>query len=124
MSDFRVIIAGGRDFNDYDLLEDFCDQCLASKERAQVVTISGKLAGADTLGERYARNRGFRTVYVKADPEKHGAMCQGIFGRNKEMVGQADAAIIFWNGTSNDMWNLRQECRNAGIPFRVKKYQP
>ena len=56
--DFRVIIAGGRDFNDYPLLKAKCDKILASKSQTHnIVVITGAARGADSLGEQYARER-------------------------------------------------------------------
>ena len=45
---FRVIIAGGRDFNDYGLLSDTMDHLL-SKVDNSIVIVCGKARGADTL---------------------------------------------------------------------------
>ena len=47
----KVIIAGGRDFNDYDTLQSYCDSMLANQQTVEVV--SGTAKGADILGERY-----------------------------------------------------------------------
>ena len=58
--DFRVIIAGGRDFNDYPLLKAKCDKILASKSQTHnIVVITGAARGADSLGEQYARENGY-----------------------------------------------------------------
>lgn len=120
MSEFRVIIAGGRDFNDYDLLEDFCDQCLASKDRSEVITLSGKARGADTLGEKYARHRGFRTRYFPADWDRYGKMAG--MKRNMEMIENADALIAFWDGKSKGTAHVIREAKLAGLKVRIKRY--
>lgn len=52
---FQVIIAGGRDFADYGLLQAKCDQFF--REKPPTAIISGAARGADTLGARYARER-------------------------------------------------------------------
>ena len=54
---FRVIIAGTRYFNDYSLLKETADRLLADKITAgyNIVIVSGGYAGADLLGERYAK---------------------------------------------------------------------
>ena len=49
---FQVIIAGGRDFADYGLLQAKCDQFF--REKRPTAIISGIARGADTLGTRYA----------------------------------------------------------------------
>lgn len=48
---FKVIIAGGRDFNDYALLCERCDRLLALKRQSHsIVIVSGTAKGADCLG--------------------------------------------------------------------------
>ena len=60
MDSFRVIIAGCRDFNDYELLREKCDYMLSKKKDThKVIIVSGHAAGADALGEVYASERGF-----------------------------------------------------------------
>ena len=54
-TNFKVIIAGGRDFSDYELLLEKCDYYLTEKTNVEVV--SGGAKGADILGERYAKER-------------------------------------------------------------------
>lgn len=56
----RVIIAGGRKFNDYTLLREECLQIFRQlksegydTKRDKITIISGKANGADTLGERF-----------------------------------------------------------------------
>ena len=60
MESFRVIIAGCRDFNNYELLKEKCDHMLSKKKDThKVIVVSGHAAGADALGEVYASERGF-----------------------------------------------------------------
>ena len=51
----KVIIAGSRDFNDYELLKKTCDKILINQKDIEIV--SGGAKGADALGERYANER-------------------------------------------------------------------
>lgn len=48
----KVIIAGSRDFDDYDRLEEMCDKFLSRHKEVEIV--SGTARGADRLGEQYA----------------------------------------------------------------------
>lgn len=52
---FQIIIAGGRDFNDYPLLERTVDQFLADVHD-EITIFCGTARGADSLGERYAKS--------------------------------------------------------------------
>ena len=53
----KVIIAGGRDFKDYNRLKEVCDKILINQNNIEI--ISGTAGGADTLGERYAQDKGY-----------------------------------------------------------------
>ena len=90
--EYRVIIAGSVSFQDYDLLRAKCDAILSEKQRTHnVVVISGTARGADRLGERYAREKGYRLRQFPADWDTHGRSAGPI--RNGEMAKNADALI-------------------------------
>lgn len=71
MKELRIIIAGGRDFKDYNLLsstimqylEDVDDTGIVSNPK-QVKFISGTARGADSLGEQFAYTWGYDVVKV------------------------------------------------------------
>lgn len=67
----RVIVAGSRDFADYNFLRDKLD-FLLSRVNEDVTIISGCARGADSLGERYAKERGLTLLRMSADWQKHG----------------------------------------------------
>ena len=73
---FRVIIAGTRHFNDYGLLREYADKLLENKRAAgeKIIILSGHCYGADLLGERYARERGYPV-------EVYEAQCSDGFSR-------------------------------------------
>ena len=59
MNNYRVIIAGCRDFNDYALLKQRCNYYLQEKMVTHnVIIVSGHASGADALGERFAEEHG------------------------------------------------------------------
>ena len=54
--EFRVIIAGTRDYSDYQLLRDRCDAILSAKRQdSNIIMVSGTARGADQMGERYGQ---------------------------------------------------------------------
>ena len=57
MDEIKVIIAGGRDFNNYEHLMNACDFMLQRMNWVEVV--SGGANGVDILGEKYAYDRNF-----------------------------------------------------------------
>ena len=67
ISKYRVIIAGCRDFADYELLKEKCDGYRENGEKEEGVGVTGQAFGADALGERYAQERGFQLETYPAD---------------------------------------------------------
>lgn len=62
MGKYKVIIAGCRDFSNYALLAEKCDYYLHDKiQTHEVIIVSGHAKGADTLGEKYAQERGLNS---------------------------------------------------------------
>jgi len=116
---FKVIIAGGRDFNDYELLKKKCDYYLQFVED-EVVIISGMARGADSLGERYAQERGLKLEGYPANWKLYGKSAG--FKRNQVLVKNASAAICFWDGKSPGTKNTIDLCKQKGIPCKVVKY--
>jgi len=112
----RVIIAGGRDFSNYDYLVD------AIEESGYKITtvISGHATGADTLGEIYADDNDIPLEVYPADWSKYGKVAGFI--RNAQMADVADSAVIMWDGKSNGTKNMVQEMKKRGLPFFVRYY--
>lgn len=115
---FRVIIAGTRTFNDYDLLQASCDRLLAEKRRTHaIVILSGTARGADSLGERYAHEHGYAVEKYPADWQRDGKAAGPI--RNAQMAKVADALIAFWDGKSRGTKNMIETGKRKGLAVRV-----
>lgn len=112
----RLIIAGGRDFNDYELLERECIAFIAQlngvmyiPKREDIECISGGQRGADKLGEIFAITNGYKRAQFVADWDKFNRSAGPI--RNTDMAKYAAAPefisegnlcglIAFWDGES------------------------
>ena len=116
---FNVIIAGGRDFSDYALLAKTMDHLL-SNIRDDITVICGKARGADTLGEQYAKERGFSVQYFPADWKRYGKSAG--YRRNAEMAENADALVAFWTGKSRGTKHMIETAKTRGLKVRVKRY--
>ncbi len=120
---YRVIIAGGRDFDDYGLLCESCDRLLAQKHQTHsIVIVSGAARGADTLGERYAHERGYAVEQYPANWEQDGKAAGFI--RNAQMASVADTLIAFWDGHSRGTAHMINQARQKSIPYRIVKFGP
>jgi hypothetical protein len=92
----KIIIAGGRDFTDYALLKQKCGKILQRQTKIEI--ISGTARGADSLGEKYAKEMGYKVTRYFPNWKEHGKSA-GII-RNIQMAENADACIVFWDGNS------------------------
>lgn len=120
-SDFRVIIAGGRDFDDYVKLVKMCNSILRYKEYShRIVILSGLARGADTLAVKYADEFHFECVGYSADWGRYGESA-GI-KRNAQMAENADALIAFWDGHSKGTKNMIEQAQSRGLQIRIIKY--
>lgn len=114
----KIIIAGGRDFNDFDLLCQKTDIILSRQSEIEIV--SGTANGADKLGERYAQERGYPIKRFPADWSRWGKRA-GYF-RNEEMAEYADALIVFWDGSSRGTKHMIDIAIARGLDIRIIKY--
>lgn len=115
----KVIIAGGRDFNNYDFLCDRCDYYLQNQTEIEIVC--GKARGADSLGERYGTERGFKISEFKPDWDKFGKSAG--YRRNSEMADYADALIAFWDGESKGTSHMIDLATEKGLKVRICTYK-
>ena len=120
----RIIIAGGRGFVDYELLEQKVDEIL--KDIKEPVIISGGARGADTLGEKYALEHGIRLVRFPADWKKYGKGAGYL--RNQEMAeyamkGTNSILIAFWDGLSRGTNDMIQRAESYGMKVYIIHYE-
>jgi len=116
----RVVIAGCRDYNNYDEAKLYIDFCLSNIRRENdIVIVSGCASGADAIGERYARQNGFKVEKYPANWEKYGRGAGPI--RNKQMAQACDYVICFWDGKSRGTKSMIEFARECNKPVRIKK---
>ncbi len=116
---FRVIIAGGRDFNNYPGLAKVMDRLLANVTD-EIVIICGMAQGADRLGERYGKERGYSIRYFPADWDGKGRGAGFI--RNEEMAKNADALVAFWDGQSRGTKHMIETAGKHKLDTRTIRY--
>ena len=85
----------------------------------QVIIVSGGAPGADSLGERYAKERGLAVERYPADWSKHGKAAGPI--RNEQMASVADALIAFpLEGAANrGTYNMVRLAKERDLQVRV-----
>ena len=118
---YKIIIAGGRDFMDYNLLKEKTNKILQEKKVThKIVIISGCARGADTLGLRYASENAFDVEEYPADWDKYGKKAGYV--RNVEMAENADSLIAFWDGKSKGTKHMIDIATERNLPTRVIRY--
>lgn len=111
----KVIIAGGRNFDDFNKLCQVCAEFLQDQNNVEIV--SGAYKGADLLGERYAAERNYPIKQFPADWRRYGKSA-GL-KRNTEMANYADMLIAFWDEKSKGTKNMIDLATQAGLKVKV-----
>jgi len=118
---FKIVVAGGRSFDDYGLLKDRLDSFTNTKSKThEIVIVSGTAKGADTLGETYAFEHELAVEMFPAQWDKHGKSAG--YKRNAEMANAADAVVVFWDGKSKGSKHMIDIAKKVGLPLRVVIY--
>lgn len=132
---FKVIIAGGRDFSDYEYLKRSCDNIL--KNKTDIIIISGCADGADKLGEKYAEERGYDVLKFPAPWDDVEGKSRYEIGftkagkkywkkagpfRNAQMANAADALIAYWDKRSPGTKDMIDKASEKRLLIRIKNY--
>jgi hypothetical protein len=118
----KLIIAGGRDFIDYNNLHQTVWQLYGDDTITEIV--SGTANGADKLGERFADAHGITVKRLAADWELHGKSAGHI--RNGSMARYADELLAFWDGDvkNSGTFDMITQMNNLKKPVTVVMYKP
>ena len=117
-SPFRVIIAGGRDFDDYDLLCEKCDRIFSHCKPTTI--ICGEARGAHQLGATYANKHGIEVLSIPAQWDLYGKRAGYL--RNVAMADRADALVAFWDGQSKGTKHMIQTAEKRCLLTRIIRY--
>lgn len=113
----KVIVAGTRTFNDYDLLKYKLDIYLSNL--SDICIVSGGSRGADHLGEIYSKERGYNLEVYPADwslGKKAGYI------RNEEMAKIAQYLVVFWDGKSRGTYNMIELAKKYKLKIKMVRY--
>lgn len=113
----KIIVAGSREFEDYEMLKNKLDKLLINQKEIQIV--SGGCRGADELGERYAKEKGYSIKVFKADWNKYGKKAGPL--RNRQMAEYADGLVAFYKEGSRGTKNMIEEATEKKLKIRIIK---
>lgn len=133
MKEMRIIVAGSRDFKDYQLLSDKIMEYLTDMDDteifenpSQVKFISGTARGANVLGEQFAYTWGYDVVKFPADWDGLGKRAGYV--RNAEMAkyamadGNYGVLIAFWDGKSKDTKHMIDLSEKNGLEVHIVRF--
>ena len=109
----KVIIAGSRNFNNYQLLED----TMKSLNLDIDTIVCGCAKGADSLGRNWAKNHQIPIVEFPAKWEFYGRAAGYI--RNHKMGDYADFLVAFWDGQSRGTEHEIDLCKEMGKKYDI-----
>ena len=115
MIEYRLVVAGCRDFNNYCKLATEINKHLKSlNSDYSIIIVSGGASGADALGERYANEHKLKIERYSAEWEKYGRGAGPR--RNAQMAQVADEVMVFWDGQSRGTRNMIECAQKANKP--------
>ena len=123
LNSYKVIVAGGRDFDNYEFLKEKLDETfesLGDLDAHPIEIISGMADGADILGIKYAKEHKQTMVLYPANWDKYPRMA-GIL-RNMNMLVTATHLVAFWDGKSHGTKHMIEIAKEKGIPVWIYKY--
>lgn len=113
----RVIVAGSRGFNDYELMKEKLLLFFSNLELEDIEIVSGTASGADKLGEKFAKEHGCSIKRFPAEWNEYGRKAGMI--RNNEMADYADACVCFWDGHSKGTAGMARIADRKGLNLRI-----
>jgi hypothetical protein len=121
----RVIVAGSRDFDDYGLVRKTLDEILVNMPPSNTCIVSGTARGADMLGERYARERGYKVAPFPAKwrDEKGNYDPSAGHTRNARMAEIATHLVAYWDGQSRGTAGMIALASGRGIETRIIRFE-
>lgn len=118
MTEFRILVCGGREYGDKERVFKILDAAARSLADRHIKIIHGAATGADSLAELWATERQIKSQAFPADWDTYGKRAGYV--RNKQMLdeGKPHAVIAFPGGVGTRM--MVQLAKRYGIP--VKEY--
>jgi YspA, cpYpsA-related SLOG family len=118
------IVAGGRHFQDYKLLRSKLLYIFSNYDLKDVTIVSGGAKGADSLGERFAKefsNKGVSLLRKPADWKTFGKRAGYL--RNAEMAEISNACVCFWDGESAGTKHMIDIATERGLMLQIIRYE-
>ena len=123
----RIIICGGRHFSDQERLETVMSSLMEENDLSSedIEIVSGHCAGADILGELWAKNHSSKCTVFPAEWNKYGRAAGPI--RNTKMIEYAEGAkipivVAFVNERTKGTWDTVHKAQKKNIMVVLNYY--
>lgn len=117
--EFKLIVAGSRTFNDYELLSRTLF-AYAEDIDADVSIVSGMARGADALAVKFAKEHNVKLYEYPADWGKYGKRAGYV--RNEQMGNDSDELLAFWDGHSRGTEHMIKHMLRQNKPVITIKF--
>lgn len=114
----KVIITGGKDFNDYPLLKLKCNELLKNYSDIEIVSTGDD--GASKLGELYAKDFGHSLKRFPINSSFYTKAAET--DRTKQLVEYSDMLIAFWDERSRETKNIIDVSNSESLPTTIIYY--
>ena len=115
LNSYKVIVAGGRDFDNYEFLKEKLDETfesLGDLDAHPIEIISGMANGADTLGIKYAKEHKLTRVLYPANWDKYPRMAGILRNLNICLLRQHILELFPSSATDNMLLNANRDEMN------------
>lgn len=121
MKTFKLIVAGGRDFNDYARLSaELFALAEGELQAEQVSIVSGMARGADALGFHFAQQENVQCHEFPANWNQYGKGAG--YRRNQQMAEFSDGLLAFWDGQSKGTAHMIRTMQALQKPVWIITY--
>lgn len=125
----HILVAGSRSWTDYNKMVKVLDDLIREEQLPfadDVTIVSGGAKGADNLAERYAHEKGYELVVIRADWDKYGRSAG--YRRNEEMHKYIEKdnnrfCVCFWDGQSKGTAHNFDLVKKHNTPLTIIKQE-
>lgn len=120
-NEFKLIVAGSRSFNDYELLSRTLFAIAEDVDPTiEISIVSGMAKGADMLAAQFAKEHNIKLYEFPADWDRYGKRAGYL--RNEEMANASNGLLVFWDGESKGTKHMIETMLAMGKPVTTMKY--
>lgn len=121
MREFKLIVAGGRDYWDYEHMHAVLFALAEEAGHDTAISIvSGMARGADRVAYEIAKAENVQCYEFPADWEKHKRAAG--YRRNEQMAQFSDGLLAFWDGKSRGTKHMIETMQKLGKPVQIERY--